>query len=102
MKRINNSDAPAYISKRISFRNSTGSLYARTTSDVLDGYMTGYLPHNESERLRNAVAERPTYVVYSYNTPIAWTEGDSWHIPDVYYSATTSRHQALTRRVVNA
>lgn len=37
------------------------------------------------------------YVVYSYNTPIAWhIQGnvfDEWVVPEVSYSATTTQHQ---------
>ena len=34
------------------------------------------------------------YVVYSYDTPIAWHRADGfWHMPDVKYSVTTSKHQ---------
>ena len=98
MKIITNSDAPDYIRERRDFQNTTGSLYARTATDVLDGYLTGYLPHEERDRLRAAIAERPTYIVYSYNTPIGWMEAEGWHIPEVRYSSTTSRHQSLTRR----
>lgn len=39
-----------------------------------------------------------TYVVMSYNTPIAWvTGGGEVHIPDVKYSPTTTRHQSYLR-----
>lgn len=34
------------------------------------------------------------YVVYSYNTPIAWHSASGWIVPDVKYSVTTSRHQS--------
>ncbi len=35
------------------------------------------------------------FLVYSYNTPIAWHHAptDTWIAPLVYYSTTTSRHQ---------
>lgn len=57
----------------------------------------GHLP----ARLRASVDEA-VYVVYSYDTPIAWvTEGDTraplstyrYHVPDVGYSPTTGQHQ---------
>ena len=35
------------------------------------------------------------YTIVSYRTPIAWYFGGEWYVPDVKYSATTSRH--LTR-----
>lgn len=43
-------------------------------------------------------ASAADYVVYSYNTPIAWhlshDDGeDRWIVPDVKYSMTTTRHQ---------
>lgn len=37
------------------------------------------------------------YVIYSYETPIAWRIDGDWTVPDVRYSATTSRHQSLVR-----
>lgn len=40
-----------------------------------------------------------TYVVFSYATPIAWTVlGDDLLVPEVRYSVTTSKHQAVCRR----
>ena len=32
------------------------------------------------------------YVVRSYDTPIAWFAHGQWHVPNVKYSPTTSRH----------
>lgn len=35
-----------------------------------------------------------TYVVWSYDTPIAWHHpGDGWVVPDERYSVTTTQHQ---------
>lgn len=61
----------------------------------------GYLP----ERLRRILDDgfrqgRIRTVVYSYSTPIAWLDGDTWIYPDVRYSATTSiRHQSKLWRL---
>lgn len=35
------------------------------------------------------------YVVYSYNTPIAWLDLSAgvWYMPEAKYSPTTSKHQ---------
>lgn len=41
-------------------------------------------------------AERPSYVVYSYATPIAWYGKNGWTQPSAKYSATTSNHQSVT------
>jgi hypothetical protein len=46
--------------------------------------------------------DRPTYVVFSYQTPIAWWSVEhGWTVPDDRYSATTSRHQGFVQRAVN-
>jgi len=43
-------------------------------------------------------AQQAQYVVYSYETPIAWyTHGVGWTVPKVKYSATTARHQSVVR-----
>lgn len=45
------------------------------------------------------------YVVFSYQTPIAWCvfNGDDmeWTVPNVHYSATTKGHQNVVRRRLN-
>lgn len=34
------------------------------------------------------------FIVYSYETPIAWHSVDTgWHVPNISYSLTTSNHQ---------
>jgi len=37
------------------------------------------------------------YVIWSYETPIAWlshySDADVWYVPDEHYSATTTAHQ---------
>jgi hypothetical protein len=41
----------------------------------------------------------PVYVVWSYQTPIAWRPaGGSWVDPGDRYSVTTPHHQSLTRQ----
>lgn len=37
------------------------------------------------------------YIVYSYETPIAWAYGDTVRVPEVKYSVTTSKQQTLVR-----
>jgi hypothetical protein len=56
------------------------------------GIEFGRLPHEHRKS-----AERATYVVYSYGTPIAWVTDGEWVVPDERYSATTSNHQGLVR-----
>lgn len=38
---------------------------------------------------------RATYVVWSYDTPIAWVTDGKWVKPALKYSPTTSRHQGV-------
>ena len=41
------------------------------------------------------------YVIYSYDTPIAWLRGDgSWFMPVADYSATTTRHKNTIRAAI--
>ena len=40
-----------------------------------------------------------SFVVYSYETPIAvWTENNGWWTTDRYFTRTTSTHQGFVRR----
>lgn len=64
------------------------------------GYFKAELPMEWWKVLKQ---DQPDYVVYSYQTPIAWhvpddgDDGDTerWVVPDVKYSRTTTRHQNL-------
>lgn len=66
------------------------------------GECTNYLPSlgRLDDKYRVSVGQAD-YVVYSYATPIAWHMSDGkynyWVMPDESYSATTSRHQSITR-----
>ena len=43
------------------------------------------------------------YVIYSYNTPIAWLfnkDGGTWAMPEAGYSVTTKRHKATIRAAI--
>ena len=40
-----------------------------------------------------------TYVVWSYETPIAWRLDDGWVIPAIFYGPSTAKHQFLMRQV---
>jgi hypothetical protein len=76
---------------------------------------TGHLPEPYAKRLqdaqrertaaylagkgRNAVPDAPLYIIYSYETPIAWvTLAGEVVIPAIKYSQTTSRHATVARR----
>lgn len=63
------------------------------------GHGTGMLPSNFAEQMRS---ENPSYVIKSYQTPVAWHGEKGWTVPDVKYSSTTSRLQGTIRRSINA
>lgn len=94
---------------RTTTRNAAGPISRRqpfTTSGALRGGAPGSwpehgrLPAGHKAALVDSVAAGTVdYVVWSYGTPIAWHRTDTgWTIPDVRYSATTSRHQGEVRR----
>lgn len=64
---------------------------------------TGRLGHNYVLALAQSIhdnrnADRGTYVVSSYATPIAWTVADgTLVVPPVRYTTTTARHQYACR-----
>jgi len=46
------------------------------------------------------MADKPSYVIYSYATPLAWLRSDgSWAYVDHRYSVTTSKHQSHLRHL---
>jgi len=60
---------------------------------------TGWLPQNWAQRMWT---DRPTYVVWSYATPIGWRTHDGvWRVPRIFYSRTTSAHQGALRTAVD-
>lgn len=85
-----------YIDARIPFQ-TYGALMAISRSANAVGKrlpFTGQLPSQYIES-----AEKASYVVYSYSTPIAWwSEESGWTRPEVKYSRTTSVHQGKCPR----
>lgn len=79
------------------FHNSTGSFRG---GDIFSG--KGRLSEDWWTELRDQITD---YVIYSYNTPIAWhvcktAEGrtvDFWVQPGEHYSTTTTGHQNLVK-----
>jgi hypothetical protein len=84
-----------YIRSREAFATA-GALWA--VEQTLPASEYGQLPPEYVESV-----QRADYVVYSYRTPIAWhithtpDWAGTWVIPDVEYSATTTRHQHKIR-----
>jgi hypothetical protein len=81
----------------------TGALRGRTITRPSEILM-GQLPEEYQNYMVDKVVR---YVIYSYETPIAWmqvAEWDSdgapiyeWVIPNVKYTVTTSKHQGKVR-----
>ena len=86
------------IAKRQTFE-TYGSFSGYTYDVSLHGMpSTGILLGTHENILIDQAAD-VDYIVYSYSTPIAWhlTSTDLWVMPDVKYSATTSKHQHYVR-----
>lgn len=93
--RTSNTKAGDFITNRVAFTGN--NLYG-----VLNGYdeivyLVGHLPIEFQNQMK---LDKPFYIVYSYNTPIAWYSDKGWFIPDTKYSVTTSKHQNYVRRAV--
>lgn len=96
MKRVNSRQAMALIADREEFANHTKSLRGQKTRHP----STGRLSDEMKRRLHD---EEPTYVVFSYATPIGWWSlKHGWTISTDKHSVTTSKHQHVLRSAVSA
>lgn len=80
------------------FRNSTGSMKGTKGSTRALGWLES---HTEARRIRELLS-RAVYVVWSYNTPIAFVseteDGDRQaYYVDESHSPTTTNHQCIAR-----
>lgn len=95
------------IARRDSFHNSTKSF--RGTAwipsygwrDTLSRLPQEWVDRFRADLIGDGIHPTMDYIVYSYQTPIAWhTPGTGWTVPDVTYSPTTSGHQRIIRTAV--
>ena len=95
------------MAKRVTHKNLGETVAARepfvgpssrggSIADV--GHGTGMLPSDIADTMRS---HNPSYVVKSYNTPVAWHGDKGWVVPDLKYSRTTSRLQGSIKRSIN-
>lgn len=89
------------LEKHIKERNpgTIGNVWTRRIIHP-DNATYGRLPQEWRERLISDIKDNGVYVVYSYQTPIAWTKLDGkgvWTIPDESYSVTTTHHQNIVK-----
>ena len=66
---------------------------------ISDGFSTwGRLPYTDPDtkaEMETLLKDRDLYVVFSYDTPIAYAWDKEIHVPDNKYSVTTTHHQAI-------
>lgn len=102
-----NCDRPLSLSTRASFLEFAAAMRdgkSFRTAGALRGESArtaatfGQLPWGDRAMLRQAEHDGTlAYVIYSYETPIAWRADGDWVIPDVWYSQTTAMHQGKIR-----
>lgn len=96
--KIANQKAGYLIRERIAFKGSnlTGH-YVPLVWDCFEPE-SGKLPDTGVRKLHH---DQPSYIIYSYGTPIAWWSTAGWFIPEYKYSVTTSKHQNYVRRAIS-
>lgn len=111
VKRITNRQIGEYVANRMEFKaNSTYAVWYTDKGSLLANSTLGRLPLNHTQLLGSwsihlpntfGADGKPLYIVYSYQTPIAWwNETHGWCVPDEKYSATTSCAQGRIRSAV--
>lgn len=86
-----------FVADRVAF-NCNGTLTGNAAREFGMPY-SGRLPAAFHSEFDKAMGAKDAYVVYSYGTPIAWFANSVWYVPNVRYSATTSRHQSAIHLV---
>lgn len=96
--RISGRKAAPVIANRKDFKTS-GALSGRNVPQGERVYV-GQLPLEHAQGLALAVEAGNVYIVFSYQTPIAWYSyaDEKWTRPEVKYSMTTSHHQGVCPR----
>ena len=95
MSYVSRAEAPDYFTHFKPFKGNslTGQRWNRHLS-------LPYYTELSAEYREQFRKDAPMYVIFSYNTPIAWYGELGWVVPNVKYSATTSRHQGIVRRAL--
>ena len=93
-----NNNAGQFIANRVNFIGSNFMGQVQAPDHNPNDFRTyGYLDVNNIALLNK---DEPSYLVYSYATPIAWFGKVGWVLPAVKYSPTTSKHQSIVRRAI--
>lgn len=88
--RVANRDCAPLVARREPF---TGSNLRGGPRGIFGSF--GRLPNGLRETFYD---DKPDYVVWSYDTPIAWHGRHGWTVPPVKYSPTTTRHVSHVTR----
>jgi hypothetical protein len=97
--RTANNKADQLIKNKTNFIGSNFLGQVQAPDRYLDlSFACGLLDYNHSKILIN---EKPSYIVFSYSTPIAWYGINGWNLPSIRYSQSTSQHQSLVRRAIS-
>jgi hypothetical protein len=99
MKRMSQKESLHYIATRQDFKASALEGYHGTASKESARTARGRLNVEEWAKLIDS-AEIQDYVVFSYDTPIAWHTSNGWYIVSQKFSVVTSKHQDYVRRAV--
>lgn len=82
------------------FTNNGGSFRGEKWHHTYAPY-AGRMDPQEYNELKVDAAGVITYVVWSYQTPVAWRRLDgSWHVTDANYSQTTKCHLGKLRTAI--
>jgi hypothetical protein len=93
-----NINADSFIKDRVNFIGS--NFVGQTTSPNSDDHLP-FFGQLDQNNIMNLKKDEPSYIVYSYATPIAWFGKIGWVLPAIKYSQTTSRHQSIVRRAIS-
>jgi hypothetical protein len=99
MSKINQRQARTAIHNREPFETHNDTLTGRrwvTGTGALPRWAAEVLYAQRDEAVASPEEGEKFYVVYSYQTPIAWwTPKYGWVRPAIKYSVTTSKHQGF-------
>lgn len=91
------------LARMVGFKRNGASMHAHRYNGQADG--TNMAPPAGGGQMPRDLTVPATaiYVVWSYNTPIAWVDEDGTvTVPDTYYSVTTTMHQGKCRAWLGA
>lgn len=95
---MNQRDAIHYIATRQQFQASALSGVNVNEQGLLGAF--GRLDAEEFAKFKQEEAS-VDYIVYSYDTPIAWHSANGWYVVAQKFSVTTSKHTNQVRRAVS-